>query len=324
MEQFENEVELIEYFNVLWKRRWLIIVPTVLLALVAGIVSFVIPPKWEIDAIIQPGKYFVRSAPGTFTEVVGMDPKQLVGQINQGFYDRLISAEWNLDSGRFPKFKAENLRDTKLVRVSLQTEETDKAWAILNTLFQHIKSDIDTKIDIEVKSSISTEIVAGENDITARSLDIQSRNIDIEKAQQEMISAGKKLNISEDRSRSLVDEIDKQQQTTLGLLLYFNQEDLRLFIRAKEQEIKSLKSQIAKINQEIAGIRNQIELLIEIKQRIDYTQLVKEPTVSPSPVSPRKKVNVAIAGFLGLFCFSILALFLDYIEKRNIRLRTGS
>jgi hypothetical protein len=34
----------------------------------------------------------------------------------------------------------------------------------------------------------------------------------------------------------------------------------------------------------------------------------------------RKKVNVAIAGFLGLFCFSILALFLDSVEKRNIRL----
>lgn len=210
------------------------------------------------------------------------------------------------------------------MRVSLQTGETDKARTILNNLFQHIKSDIDTKIDIEMKSGISTEIVARENDITAKSLDIQSKNIDIEKAQQEMISSGKKLSISEDRSRSLVDEIDKQQQTTLGFLFYFNQEDLRLFIRVKEQEIKSLKSQIERINEEIAGIRNQIELLIEIKQRIDYTQLVKEPTVSPSPVSPRKKVNVAIAGFLGLFCFSILALFLDYVEKRNIRLKTGS
>jgi LPS O-antigen subunit length determinant protein (WzzB/FepE family) len=82
MEQLENEVELIEYFNVLWKRRGLIIVPTILLALAAGIVSFVIPPKWETDAIIQPGKYFVQSAPGTFTEVVVIDPKQLVGQIN--------------------------------------------------------------------------------------------------------------------------------------------------------------------------------------------------------------------------------------------------
>ena len=323
MEQVENEVELIEYFNVLWKRRWFIIVPTILLALVAGIISFVVPSKWEIEALIQPGKYFVRSGQGTFTEVVVMDPKQLAGQINQGSYIRLTSAELNLDPGKFPKVKAENLRDTNLVRVSLQAGETDKARTILNTLFQHIKSDLDKKIDIEMKS-ISTEIGARENDITAKSLDIQSNNIDIEKARQEMISAGKKLKISEDRSRSLVDEIDKQQQTTLGLLLYFNQEDLRLLIRVKEQEIKNLKSQIARINQEIAGIRNQIDLLTEIKQRIDYTQLVKDPTVSPSPVSPRKKVNVAIAGFLGFFGFSILALILDYVERRKIKLKTSS
>ena len=67
-----------------------------------------------------------------------------------------------------------------------------------------------------------------------------------------------------------------------------------------------------------------MELLVEKKQRIDYTQLVKEPTVSLYPVSPKKKLNVAIAGFLGLFCFSILALFLDSVEKRNIRLKTDS
>jgi len=67
-----------------------------------------------------------------------------------------------------------------------------------------------------------------------------------------------------------------------------------------------------------------MELLNEKKQRIDYAQLVKEPTVSLYPVSPRKKMNVLIAGFLGFFCFSILALFLDYVKKGNIRLKTGS
>lgn len=327
MEQFDNEVELIEYFieyfNVLWKRRWLILVPTILLALVAGIVSFLIPPKWEIDAIIQPGKFFERSEKGTFKEAVAMDPTQLASQINQGSYNSLISAKLNLQQREFPKVRAENLRGTSLVRVSLKTGETDKARTILNALFQHIKGELDQKIDVEMES-VSTQIAARENDIKTKSLDIQSKNIDIEKAQQEMISAGKKLNISEDRSRGLVDEIEKQQKTTLELLLYFNQEDLRFLVREKEQEIKSLKNEIEIINQEIAGIRSEIEPLIEIKRRIDYTQLMKEPTVSLRPVYPRKKVNAAIAGFLGFFCFSILALFLNYLEKRNIRLKTGS
>jgi capsular polysaccharide biosynthesis protein len=366
MEQFENEVELIEYLNVLWKRRWLIIVPTILLALVAGVVSFLIPPKWEIDAIIQPGKYFVQSAPGTFTEVMVTDPKQLVGQINQGSYIHLTSAELNLGPRKFPNIKADNPRDTKLVRVSLRTGETDKARAILNALFQHIKSDLDRKIDAEIMSITAQIALKGENDIKAKEFDIQSLNIEIEKTRQGIIAAGNKLKISEERSRSLLEEmkgvkaridgIEKQQKTmlaekqegveTLGLLLYSNeiqqnflyyntleenfskekntQEDLRLSVREKEQVIKGFKTQIDKISQMIVALRSDMELLNEKLQRIDYTQLVKEPTVSPSPVSPRKKVNVAIAGFLGLFCFSILALFLDYVEKRNIRLKTGS
>lgn len=362
--QEQEEVDLIEYLNVLWKRRWLIIVPTVLMALIAGVVSFLLPPAWEVDAIIQPAKFFVQSEAGTFTEIVVVDSKQLAGQINQKSYERLIGAQLNLDPRRFPSLKAENPKDTKLVRVSIKTGETENAVQILNALFEHVKSELDRKIDVEMKS-IVTQIATKGNNINNKNLDIQSKHIDIEKTRQASVSAGKKLAISEDRSLSLinemkgvktrVDQIEKQQKTllaekrdgadTLGLLLYSNEiqqnfryyntleenlskekiseENLRLFIRDKEQEIKSLKNQIEKIGQEIAGIRNDMELLVEKKQRIDYTQLVKEPTASLYPVSPRKTLNVAIAGFLGLFCFSILALFLNSVEKRKIRLKTA-
>jgi capsular polysaccharide biosynthesis protein len=365
MAEYEPEVELIDYFNVLWKRRWLIVIPTVILAVVAGVVSFLQPPAWEVDAIIQPSKFFVQTEQGAFIEVVVMDPKQIAGQITQESYNRLIGAQLNLDPREFPKIKAENLRDTKLVRVSIRTGETEKAQAILNVLFQHIKGELDRKIDVEIKG-VTTQIAAKENDIKTKALDIQSKNIGIDKTQQQILAAGNTLKISEERSRSLVeemkgvktriDQIEKQQKTTLaekqggvealGLLLYSNevqqnyryyntleqnlseekitQEEFRLSMREKEQEIKDLKTQIEKINQEIIGFRSDIELLNEKKQRIDYTQLVKEPTVSLYPVSPRKKRNVLIAGFLGLFCFSILALFLDYVKKGNIRLKTGS
>ncbi len=365
MDDFGSEIELIDYLNVLWKRRWLIIIPTVLLALIVGVVSFLIPPKWEVDAIILPSKFFVQTEQGAFAEVVVMDPKQIAGQINEESYNRMIGAELNLDPRKFPKLKAQNLRDTKLVRVSLHSEETEKARAILNSLFQHLKGELDRKIDVEIKG-IATQIAAKENAIKIKSLDIQSKEIEIDKFRQEIVAVGNKVKISEERSHNLVegmkgvkariDEIEKRQEIilaekqgsveALGLLLYSNeiqqnvryfntldeslsaekviQEDLRLSRHEKEQGIKDLRNEVEKINQEIIGVRSDIELLNEKKQRIDYAQLVKEPTVSLYPVSPKKLMNVVLACLLGFFFFWILAFFLDHVEKRKSRLRAGS
>ena len=196
MEQRENEVDLIEYLDVLWTRRRFILVPTILLALIAGIVSLFQHPKWEVDAIIQPSKLLVQIEGGELKELLVTDPKQLASQINQESYTHLISRGLNIPLGNFPELKAINLRDTKLVRVSLRTKEPKQGQAILNVLFKHLKSELDRKAEVEVKSiatqialkeseikqeikSITTQIALRESDIKQRELDVESLNIDI-------------------------------------------------------------------------------------------------------------------------------------------------
>ena len=442
MDAYEDEIELMDYLNVIWKRKWLIIVPTFFLALVAGIASFLTPPQWEVDAIIQPSKFFVQTEQGLFEEVVVVDPRQIAGQINQESYNRLIAAELNLDLRRFPELKSENLRDTKLVRVSVRENDIDKGKAILTSLFNHLKRELDRKIDVEMRG-IDTQIFAKENsikqneigikeienqidlrklkikdreneiktreneikkrnnDIKFKELDVQSKEIDKERIRKEIEADHNKLKISEERVQSImeemkavkgrIDEIDEQLRKALAekkqggdavsLLLYSNevqqnlryyntldeklstekvtQENLRLNIRDKQEqlrqidtqiqqintqkdsisaeidnimtqiaivkteidkiknEIESLRNDIAKIQNAITNVHSEIRLLEDKKARIDYAQLIKEPTASLYPVSPRKKVNVAIAGILGLVIFTILAFFLEYVEKQK-------
>jgi LPS O-antigen subunit length determinant protein (WzzB/FepE family) len=67
-EQFET-INLMEYVEILWKQKWLIIIPTILISIAVGIWSFLQTPAWEVDAIILPSKYFSQSAPGQFIEV---------------------------------------------------------------------------------------------------------------------------------------------------------------------------------------------------------------------------------------------------------------
>ncbi|MBA7678032.1 hypothetical protein ES703_86301 [subsurface metagenome] len=111
------------------------------------------------------------------------------------------------------------------------------------------------------------------------------------------------------------------------MLLYSNeiQQSLRYYNTLNEL-LSSKKIKEENINLEIENnekrtkqLENEIGNLNERKGRIDYTQLIKEPTSSLDPVSPRKKLTVLIAGILGLFIFTTLAFFLDYLEKQRIK-----
>lgn len=364
MEQTDKDPDLIEYFEILWKRRWLIAIPTVIFALIAGFVSFLLPPEWEVDAIIQPSRILARSEDGKFTEVVVMDPKQIAGLIDHGTYDGPIAVALGLAPEKLPGITAEKLRDTDLVRVSLRTRDAAKGRPVLNALFGLVRNELDRKVDVETER-VKARISAKENDIKAKDFDIQSLNIEIEKARMEIVGAGNKLKLSAERVRGLVeemkgvkarlDEMENQQRAllaakrngveALGLLLYANevqetfryyrtleeslsteknaQEDLRLSLHEKEQAIQGFRTRIGRIDQEIAGLRAEREVLEQEHLRIEHTRLVKEPAVSSAPVFPKKKEIVAIAGILAFFSFSILALLLGSVERRKSRRGSG-
>ena len=175
MNEYEKEIELIDYLNVIWKRKWLIIIPTFFLVVVVGVISFLLPKQWEIDAIIVPSKFLIQTEQGAFEEVLVIEPKQIASQINEATYDILIASELNLDIKKFPKLKAENLRDTKLVRISIKEENAEKAKLILYSLFNHLKREIDKKIDVETKG-LDTQVVLKENSIKQNEISIKDHN----------------------------------------------------------------------------------------------------------------------------------------------------
>jgi capsular polysaccharide biosynthesis protein len=177
-EQFK-EINLMEYIEILWKKKWLIIIPTILISIAVGIWSFLQTPVWEVDAIIQPSKFFYQNTAGEFVEVIVADPKQVAGQINQASYNRIIADELNIDLRAFPVLKAENMKDTKLVRVVVRDTDAERASKILNSLFHHLKSDFDRRIDVEIKS-IDTQIIDKENQIKGNDLSIKDKENQIE------------------------------------------------------------------------------------------------------------------------------------------------
>lgn len=369
---FEDEMELMDYLNALWKRKWLIIIFTLVCVIAMGIVSFLLPSKWEVEILMQPSKFVVKTEQGNFEEVLVTPPQQIAGQINERSYNQIIAAELNLDMKKFPELEAQTLKDTSLIRVSTETDEVEKAQAVFLSLFKHLKIELDRKVDVEMKN-LDTQIATWQNKIQHNRLvikdnlnEIELKKIEKNKTAQEIISAKNKLDISKERVKSImeemgkvksrIEEIEEQQKNALAekkqvndaisLLLYSNeiqhnlryyntldeklsnesitQENLSLSIENKKEDIKMLDKEIEKLRNNIDKIENEIENIKnhkahveDQKARIDYAQLVKEPTLSLYPVSPKKKLNVFIAGILGLFISTFLALFLDYVQKHK-------
>jgi LPS O-antigen subunit length determinant protein (WzzB/FepE family) len=350
-----QEPNLMDFLLVIWKRKWQIVLPTFALVVLAGVASFFMPRKYEVDAIIRPSMIFVQNQQGNFQEVVVVDPKQVAGQINQKSYDRLIAAQLKIDISDFPRLDAENIRDTQLVRVSLEDKDIARAKAVLTALFSILEKDFNTKIEVEIKA-LDSQIKADEFEIGKKNLDIKSREIEQDKNREEIASAKNRLTISEDKYKSIADEmasvkkridsLEAQQRevlkqpaegaTAISLLLYSSevqqnlryyndldeklsvekmaQEDFKLAAKSAEQQIKQLGTEIDRLKTEIQSLQNSISLLSEKKARIDYARLVKDPTASIHPVSPRKPFILAVAGFIGLLLFTPLAFLMEYVE----------
>jgi LPS O-antigen subunit length determinant protein (WzzB/FepE family) len=372
MDTNQKEIDLVEIWEIIWKRKWRIIIPTVLAIVAAAAFAFMKAPVWEVDAILLPSKFFMQTAQGQFIEVVVTEPKQIAGQINQASYNNMIAAELKMNIKDFPKIRAENLSDTQLVRVLIKDEDTKQAKAILLSLFSHLKRELDRKIDVEMKS-IDTQITTKangikdmENEIQVKDFDIKSLEIEKDRIKGEIEANKNKLVISEERSNSLleemksvkgrIDDIDKQMKNVLSqkkeeseavsLLLYSNevqqnlryystldeklslervsQENLRLDNKDNEEKLKQIDTKIGQTKAEIANIKNQIsttqseiKLLEDEKQRIDYAQLIKAPTASVYPVSPRVGIILAVTAIIGLMVFTLLAFLWEYTQRRK-------
>jgi len=333
MDEHENEIELMDFLYILWKRKWLIIILTSFCVITAGMTSLLLPKKWEVDSIIVPSKFLIQTEGGQYEEVVVVDPKQVAGQISEATYNSKIANELNIEINKFPKLTAANLPDTNLVRVSIKEKNIEKAKLILHSLFNHLKIQLDKKVEIEIKgidsqiksneiekARIEEEIKANKNQINI----VKLRKKEIKNEMSDIKQRTKKL---EEEQRSSLKKENRSESESLALLLYSNEiqqslmnyNTLNELLSTKRIEEENINIEVENKQEKIKQLENDIITLSEKKGRIDYTQLVKEPTSSIRPVSPKKKLIVLITGILSLLVFIMLAFFLEYLEKHRVK-----
>jgi len=151
MTEYENKIELMNYLNVLWKRKWLIIIATFLLISAAAVVSFLMPPEWEVDAIIEPSKYYYRNIDGIWKEMQFIKSSWIINTINRGVYNERIAAELELNLKDLPKLNVEKLEGTYLIRIYIEEKDVEKAKLIMHSLLNKLKENFDQSADRRIK-----------------------------------------------------------------------------------------------------------------------------------------------------------------------------
>lgn len=328
-----KDIELVDYLKIIWKKKWLILFGTLLFIIVAVVTSLMMAPVYEIDSIIQPGKFFIQNQSGNFEQVVVEEPLQIADKVKHKSYNVKIAAELNVSVSSIPDIRAENIKDTLLARMWIHNSDVELSKKVLNALVILIKSEIDEKIDIEIANIDST---------------IRSNEIEKERRMKEIGILNKKLGIIGLRKKDISDEMkaarnrikemekeqlkvlkseDKSEAVSLGLLLYSNeiQQSYRNYdilnekLSEQKLEEEDVNSALQGENASIAKIDNLIDNLKEQKGRIDHTKVIKAPESSLEPILPKKMLNIVVAIILGLLIFLTLAFFLSYLEEKKFK-----
>ena len=96
-----------------------------------------------------------------------------------------------------------------------------------------------------------------------------------------------------------------------------------LLLEETNHELVETEAQLHKLEREIALLESAYVTLmgqlqnarIALAETPNSIQIIDEPIMSDQPISPRKSSNMAIVGFLGLMLGTLLAFFLDYLQR---------
>jgi len=160
--QFEDEIDLMDYVRVILKRKKTILFWFFGLAIIAGIISFIMPEVYKIDTALEIGALQGQSIES---------PTQLVGKIDGDVYGIRVREDLNISEAEWPKRKTENPKGTNLIRIVIESKETEISENVLKEVNNLILKEHQDIVNIE-KDLIEKKIITAENKIESTEEDI--------------------------------------------------------------------------------------------------------------------------------------------------------
>ena len=297
---YDDEIDLLDLFKKLWHWKKMIIGITLSCTILTFGISSFLPKIYKVKAIIEPGTRL-------FYNDVGQIEKESPIVAPTSIREAIVGGAFNKDIAKklaskkisdIPKIKVNILKESNLLLISLESQDTQKGLTILNELIVKISDDINIKLDLE-KQQI-------ENIIKNLELEYQCviNNINLSKKQIAQIQS-KIKRIEDDRDKIMID----RPTDAMSVLLYSNQiQGNQIYMNSLQDKLNSYELSAMNFKLKIDGFRQKQASIIASKIHLN-------PTVEENPVGPKKLMATAIAFFFSLFAGIVLALILEKVRR---------
>ena len=292
MKMQNDEIELIDLLRVLFKRKIMISVITLLITVLSIAVCFVLPQKYSVTFLLELGQDEAGKAL--------VSPQAVKAVVDNDSYGDSIRQQLSLDQQLGLKFKVQIPKGTDVLAVEYQTTRPEIGIAVLDKLQELIGLDVDSKLDKK-----KSEIVAAIDHATI-DLDSLQGKIKLLYSQVEQVE-GAIVDLQKARSAVLANP----DRDAMAVLLYSNE------IKDGFESLNLRKEQLK--DYEKAALSGVVQIR-ELKGSLNYLRGVyayKKPTVSDQPISPKKPLIVALGFMLGFMGSVMLAFLLEYLRQHK-------
>lgn len=144
----EDEINLFDYFQVIWKRKVLIISIFLAAVISAAAISFIMTPVYRVSALISPGWIDV-ALDGRVTYIDSNENIQF--SIENSAFDSKIIETLKLDPAKYTRFnfKTKLSKGSNVIQVYLDTTDREKGKLILGELLNNLTNFYKNRIDLK-------------------------------------------------------------------------------------------------------------------------------------------------------------------------------
>jgi len=206
------------------------------------------------------------------------EPGQIVEKIKNDVYGISVREKLKTTASEYPEIKVENPEDTGLVIIEIKSSQPELAKNILEEINSLILEEHQEKI--ENKKELIEK--------------------DIERLKT-------KTNSLEEEKKNLEAKVEALEQT----LLYYQTPGSQFALFDTKEKLENKKQEIEDLYLRINSSQRSLE-------DIRFTGVVKNPTISESPVAPNPLLNIVIASALGIFIGVFLAFGKEWWEKSKV------